>query len=430
MPDLVLRGGSVLTPDGVVVADVGISGGVIVALGSDVGEATTTVDVSGCWVGPALVDLHTHLREPGQEWKEDIASGSLAAAAGGFGAVVAMPNTTPAVDAGHLARYVRDRGREVGLVDVFPSGCITLGRMGSTMAHIDELWKAGVRLFTDDGDSVANSAVLRSAMDYISALGGVVSQHAVDPHLSGAGHMHEGSVSSRLGMYGIPHAADDITIARDLVLAELTGVRYHVQHLSTATGVELVREAKRRGVSVTAEVSPHHLAFDHTAVANTDSDFKVMPPLREPSDRQALVVGLVEGVIDAVATDHAPHAALEKEVPFEEAPNGILGLEWAASVAIGSAGLAQEAFFDRMSVRPADIASLPDHGRLLEVGGDATIVAIDPKQQWTPTTTLSKSRNSPYIGMDLTGKVRHTILRGVLTYSDVHPAGADRGDRQ
>ncbi len=417
MHDLVLSGGSVLTPDGVVVQDVGITNGVVAALGATVGDARTTIDVSGCWVGPALVDLHTHLREPGQEWKEDIASGSIAAAAGGFGAVVAMPNTTPAIDSGHLARFVRDRGREVGLVDVVPSGCITLKRDGSTMSHIDDLWKAGVRMFTDDGDSVANSSVLRASMEYISALGGVVSQHAVDPDLSAAGHMHEGSVSSRLGMYGIPSAADDITIARDLVLAEMTGVRYHVQHLSTATGVELVREAKRRGVSVTAEVSPHHMAFDHTAAATTDSNFKVMPPLRESSDREALVAGLVEGVIDAVATDHAPHAALEKEVPFEEAPSGILGLEWAASVAIGIAGLNQEAFFDRMSIRPATIASLPDHGRVLEVGSDATIVTVDPHHAWTPTSTVSKSRNAPYIGMELTGKVRLTILRGAITHS-------------
>ncbi|MDA2978600.1 MAG: dihydroorotase [Actinomycetota bacterium] len=418
MNDLVLRGGSVLTPEGVVVADVGVSNGVIAALGTTVGEGKTTLDVTGCWVGPALVDIHTHLREPGQEWKEDVESGSLAAAAGGFGAVVAMPNTMPAIDAGHLARFIRDRGREVGLVDVMPSGCITLGRAGISMSHIDDLWKAGVRIFTDDGDSVANSAVLRSAMEYISALGGVVSQHAVDPDLSSVGHMHEGSVSSRLGMYGIPHAADDITLARDLVLAEMTGVRYHVQHLSTANGVELVREAKRRGVAVTAEVSPHHMAFDHTAVATTDSNFKVMPPLRESSDRQALIAGLVEGIIDAVATDHAPHAALEKEVPFEEAPNGMLGLEWAASIAIGVAALTQEAFFDRMSIRPAAIASLPEHGQVLQVGTAATIVAVDPLHTWTPTTTFSKSRNAPYIGMELAGKVRHTLLRGVVTFSD------------
>ena len=418
MFEVVLRGGSVLAADGVVVADVGIDDGRIVAIGSNVGEGTVTLDVGGCWIGPALVDIHTHLREPGQEWKEDIASGSRAAAAGGFGAVVAMPNTTPSIDAGHLARFVLDRGSEVGLVDVVPSGCITLSRAGRTMSHIDDLWKAGVRVFTDDGDSVASSAVLRSAMEYIAALGGVVSQHAVDPELSSAGYMHEGSVSSRLGMYGIPSAADDITIARDLVLAEMTGVRYHVQHLSTATSVELIREAKRRGLAVTAEVSPHHMAFDHTAAAATDSNFKVMPPLREPSDREALVAGLVEGVIDAVATDHAPHAALEKEVPFEEAPNGILGLEWAASIAIGVAGLTQEAFFDRMSIRPAAIASLPEHGRVLQVGGDATLVVVDPLHSWTPTTTFSKSRNAPYIGMDLTGKVRHTMLRGSMTYSD------------
>jgi dihydroorotase len=327
-----------------------------------------------------------------------------------------MPNTDPAVDSGHLARFVRERGEEVGLVDVIPAGAITMGRSGETMSHIDDLWAAGVRMFTDDGDSVANTAVLRAAMEYIEALGGVVSQHAVDPDLSGAGFMHEGAVSSRLGMYGIPREADDITIARDLMLAELTGVRYHVQHLSTRRSVELIGAAKRRGLAVTCEVSPHHLAFDHADVATTDSNFKMMPPLRDSEDRKALREGLVEGTIDAVATDHAPHAALEKEVPFEDAPNGVLGLEWAAAVAIGSGGLGQEALFDRMSVRPSIIAMAAQHGSLLAVGVPATVVIVDPTEKWTPSATASKSRNAPYLGRELTGRVRHTFKNGARTY--------------
>jgi len=416
MHDVIFANGSVLTDAGTAVVDVAVADGVIAGIGDDLGPASKSIDCSGAWVGPGLVDIHTHLREPGQEWKEDIASGSRAAAAGGYTALVAMPNTDPPIDSSHLARFVMTRGAEVGLVDVATAGCITLGRRGETMAHIDDLWRAGVRVFTDDGDSVADAALLRSAMEYLSALGGVVSQHAVDPSLSAAGFMHEGSVSSRLGMYGIPGQADDITIARDLALAEMTGVRYHVQHLSTAAGVELVRDAKRRGLPVTAEVSPHHLAFDHTSVATTDSNFKVMPPLRSEADRLALIAGLVDGVIDAVATDHAPHAALEKEVPFEYAPNGILGLEWAASVAIGTANLDQATFFDRLSTAPARIASLENHGAPLTVGGQATIVVVNPDEEWVPSTTSSKSRNAPYLGMDLLGRVVTTMLRGSITY--------------
>lgn len=416
MHDLVLTSGKVLTTNGIEMVDIAVNDGVVTHLGTIEGDAESTIDCSGAWVGPAFVDLHTHLREPGQEWKEDIDSGSRAAAAGGYGAIVAMPNTDPPIDSGHIARFVRDRGAEVGLVDVIPSGCITLDRAGVSMSHIDDLWTAGVRIFTDDGDSVSNAAVLRTAMEYVAALGGVISQHAIDRDLSRAGYMHEGSVSSRLGIYGIPREADDITIARDIALAELTGVRYHVQHLSTARGVAMVAEAKERGLPITAEVSPHHLAFDHSFVATADPDYKMMPPLRDPADREALVSGLTSGVIDAIATDHAPHAALEKEVPFEDAPNGIIGLEWAASVAIGSGKLDQAALFDRMSIRPAEIAGLDKHGTPIRVGADASIVVVDPNESWTVTSSLSRSRNAPYIGMDLTGRVLATVLRGVITH--------------
>jgi dihydroorotase len=423
MHDLILAGGAVLTADGIQQRDVAITAGAVVGVGNDLGEATRVIDCAGKWVGPGLVDIHTHLREPGQEWKEDIASGSAAAAAGGYTALIAMPNTDPPIDSGHLARFVVERGTEVGLVDVMSAGCITLGRKGETMAHLDDLRAAGVTMFTDDGDSVADAALLRSAMEYIAAIGGVVSQHAVDPSLSSAGFMHEGTVSSRLGMYGIPRQADDITIARDLALAELTGVRYHVQHLSTEGGVELVRQAKQRGMRVTAEVSPHHLAFDDIAVATTDANLKVMPPIRSASDRSALIAGLVDGTIDAVATDHAPHAALEKEVPFEYAPNGILGLEWAAAVAIGSAGLDQATFYDRLSIAPATIAGFADHGQLIAPGAVANIAVVDPTASWVPTATKSKSRNAPYLGMDLTGRVSATILRGTVTNDASDPSG-------
>ena len=416
MHDILITGGLVLTPDGPELTDVAIDGDAIVSVGADLGEATTVVDAAGAWVGPGFVDIHTHLREPGQEWKEDIASGSAAAAAGGYTAIVAMPNTEPAIDAGHLAAFVRRRGSEVGLVDVVPAGAISLGRAGETMAHIDELWAQGVRVFTDDGDSVADASLLRLAMEYIGQRGGVISQHAVDGALSGAGHMHEGAVSSRLGMYGIPSEADDIVIGRDLALAALTGARYHVQHLSTAGGVELIREAKAAGLDVTAEVSPHHLMFTDEDVRSTDSDFKMMPPLRSEEHRSALVTGLVDGTIDAVATDHAPHAALEKEVPFEMAPNGVLGLEWAASVTNTVAEMDQSDFFDRMSVRPAQIAELTRHGHLIAAGRPANVVVFDPSLEWVPTSTLSKSRNAPYFGRMLTGMVTATIHDGIVTH--------------
>ena len=414
--ELIIHGGTVVTPEGTRRADVAIDGGLVTGVGDDLGDAHTRIDATDSWVGPGLVDLHTHLREPGHEWKEDVASGSAAAAAGGYTAVIAMPNTDPVIDTGHVARFVRERGREVGLVDVIPAGCLTMGRAGETMAHIDELWDAGVRIFTDDGDAVANASVLRLVMEYIAQLGGVVSQHAVDRDLSAAGFMHEGAVSSRLGMYGIPPEADEVVIARDLSLASATGVRYHVQHVSTAHSVELIAAAKARGVDVTAEVTPHHLMFTHEEVASTDPDFKMMPPLRAEADRTALVEGLRSGAIDIVATDHAPHAALEKEVPFEYAPYGVLGLEWAASVAASSAGLDIADFFDRMSSAPARIAGLEEHGSPVTVGAPANIVVFDPTIEWTPTATLSRSRNAPYLGRPLQGLVKATLLRGVITH--------------
>lgn len=418
MSDLVLRNGLVMTPGGPIEADVKIAGGRIAEIGPGL-DGDEAIDCSGAWVGPGFVDVHTHLREPGQEWKEDVASGSAAAAAGGYTAIVAMPNTSPPTDAGHLARYVRERGHEVGLVDVHPAGCVSMGRRGETLAHLDELYDAGVRIFTDDGDAVADAGLMRQAMDYLAGRGAVLSQHAVDPGLSRGGYMHEGVVSSRLGMYGIPAIAEDVVIARDLEICAITGARYHVQHLATAGGVELIAAAKERGLPVTAEVTPHHLMFSEEAVAGADAVFKMMPPLRAETDRAALVEGLRTGIIDAVATDHAPHASHEKDVPFEEAPNGVIGLEWAAAVVNTTAALDPATFFDRLSVAPARIAQIGDHGLLLEAGGPANLVVFDPNAGWTPESTRSRSRNAPYLGVALNGRVVLTMLRGTPT---VRPA--------
>jgi len=416
---VLIVGGSVLSSTGVVSADVLIVGDRIERIGEGIKDETARViDASGSWVGPGFVDVHTHLREPGQEWKEDIATGSAAGAAGGYTALVAMPNTDPAIDSGHLARFITGRGEEVGLVEVIPAGTLTMGRRGEQLAHLDDLWAAGVRMFSDDGDTVADAGLLRRAMEYIAQLGGVVSEHAIDPGLARGGHMHEGAVSSRLGMTGIPAIAEVSIVARDLALVELTGVTYHLQHVSTRGAVELLAAAKDRGLPVTAEVTPHHLAFDHQAAAATDASYKMMPPLRESDDVVAVREALKSGTIDMVATDHAPHASHEKDVPFEHAPFGVTGLEWAAAVvnSVDGLGLDQETFFDRMSLSPAALLGLADQGAPLTEGAAANVVVFDPGATWSPTETLSKSRNAPYFGKQYTGRVTATLYRGALTY--------------
>jgi dihydroorotase len=419
MHRVVIVGGSVLTDGGVTVCDVAIEGEWISEIGADIDRTNARIiEAAGAWVGPGFVDAHTHLREPGQEWKEDIATGSAAGAAGGYTALVAMPNTEPAIDSGHLARFITGRGEEAGLLDVVPAGTLTLGRNGEHLAHLDDLWAAGVRMFSDDGDTVADAGLLRRAMEYIAQLGGVVSEHAIDPGLARGGHMHEGTVSSRLGMTGIPSIAEESIVARDLALVDLTGVSYHLQHVSTKGAVDLIAAAKRRGLPVTAEVTPHHLAFDHRAAKTTDASFKMMPPLREMNDVLAVREGLRSGVIDMVSTDHAPHASHEKDVPFEHAPFGVTGLEWAAAVVNTVEGLEldQTTFFDRMSRAAARLLGLDDHGEPMAVGRQANIAVFDPAVVWTPTETLSKSRNAPYFGRTFTGRVLTTLYRGSVTF--------------
>ena len=415
MRDFTLQNGLVVTTDGAAEnSDVIVADGVVAEVGQNLQVRGEAIDCAGSWIGPGFVDVHTHLREPGQEWKEDIATGSRAAAAGGYTAIVAMPNTDPATDAGHLARYVADRGAEVGLVEVVPSGCITAGRAGAKLAHLDELWSAGVTLYTDDGDSVADAGLLRRAMEYLAERDGVVAQHCIDAGLAAGGQMHEGDISSLLGMTGVPREAEETVIARDLSLVRMTGVRYHVQHLSTAGGVAMIAAAKAEGLRVTAEATPHHLYFDHSYVGDTNPVYKMMPPLREPSDLDALREGLRSGVIDLVATDHAPHADHEKDHPWEDSPFGVTGLEWAAAVVNTVVKLDPTQFFSVMSKNPAVIVGLTDHGRL-EVGAQANLVVFDPAASANTARTLSRSSNSPYLGRELQGAVRHTIYRGRFT---------------
>jgi dihydroorotase len=415
--DLLLVNGSVMTVNGVQTVDLAITDGLIDAMGNDLaGQAVRTIDCKGAWVGPGFVDVHTHLREPGQDWKEDIASGTAAAAAGGYTAVVAMPNTVPPVDTGQRARHVVDVGQRAGHTLVASAGCLTVGRAGEEMTDIGDMWDAGVRVFSDDGDALQNAGLLRLVMERVGELGGVISQHAVDAGLSSTGHMHEGTVSTDLNLQGIPREADNVLIARDIALAKLTGVRYHVQHLSTGEAVSMIADAKADGVHITAEATPHHLMFTDEDVRSLNTRFKMMPPLRLASDRQALVDGLRSGVIDVVATDHAPHSPAEKEVPFPDAANGVTGLEWAAAVVNGVVGMDQMDFFNRMSITPARIAMLDGHGEPLSVGAAANVVVFDPETTWIPSSTVSKSLNSPYLGRDLRGRVLTTILDGQITY--------------
>lgn len=429
MSGILLAGGAVLTPQGQVRADVRIEGDRVVAVGPslEASHGDTVIDISGLVVGPGLVDLHAHLREPGQEWKEDIASGSRAAAAGGFTAVVAMPNTDPPTDAGHLARYITDRGRQVGLVDVVPSGCITMGMEGDRLSHLDDLFAAGVTIFSDDGFTVADSGLLRRAMEYVRSRGGVIAQHAEDPGLGRGGHMHEGRISSLLGMGGIPDLAETVIVARDLAIAELTDAAYHVQHVSCAATLGMISTARSREVRVTAEVTPHHLWFTEEQVLAMDPVAKMYPPLRTPADIEALRDGLRDGVIDAVATDHAPHAAHEKDVPFEEAPNGVTGLETAFAAVRTALDPDPRLLFERMSVTPAAIASLDRHGNWIEPGVPANLVVVDWNEEWTPQRFVSRSANSLFTGVPLTGRVRLTFHDGRVTHHAERaggPAGA------
>jgi dihydroorotase len=417
LPDLVIRGGRVVDENGERVADVLVRNGHVVDVGAGlVGDET--LDASGCIVAPGLVDLHVHLREPGMEDAETVETGARAAALGGFTAVVAMPNTEPALDDPAIVASVLAAGARA-TCDVVSSGCITKGRAGEALAPMGELHDLGVRIFTDDGACVADAGMMRHALEYSLALpGAVVAQHAEDAGLAGTGSMHEGAWSSRLGIPGRPAAAEDVIVARDLILAELTGARLHFLHVSTAGAVEMVRAAKARGLPVTAEAAPHHFTLTDECCASFDPVFKVHPPLRTADDVEAIKRGLADGTIDAIASDHAPHPVEQKERPFEEAPAGMLGLETALALALTElvepGVLALVDALALLSWRPAAIAGLAHHGQAITPGAVANLCVIDPAVTWEvdPRLLASKARNTPFAGRKLTGRVRHTILRG------------------
>ena len=413
---LVVRGGEVIDARGRRAADVAIRGGVITAVepGIDAGPGVRVLDASGCVVAPGLVDLHTHLREPGGEAAESVETGSRAAALGGYTAVVAMPNTEPAIDCAAVARQVVELGR-VALCDVRVAGAITVGRKGVQLAPMAELAALGVRLFTDDGAGVQDTRLMRRALEYALALGVTLAQHCEDAALAAGGQMHEGEWSSRLGMPGIPAEAEELMVMRDIALTRLTGAPLHFLHLSTAGSIAMVRAAKDQGLPITAEAAPHHFTLTHAAAQTFDPVFKVNPPLRTDADVAAVRRGLGDGAIDAIATDHAPHTQEAKEAPWDEAPPGMLGLETALGLALTELALPIEQVLALLSWRPARVAGLEhEHGGPLVPGRPANLTVIDPTLQWTvdPSRLASRSRNTPYTGRTLSGRVRHTVVRG------------------
>ncbi|NYD58832.1 dihydroorotase [Nocardioides marinisabuli] len=421
---ILLRGASLL---GERSADVLVVDGVIAEIGSLSAEGARVVDADGLVALPGLVDLHTHLREPGREDAETVVTGSRAAAMGGFTAVLAMANTSPVTDTAEAAERVHDLGLAAGLVDVQPVGAVTKGLGGEELAELGLMARsrARVRVFSDDGRCVADPRVMRRALEYVKAFGGVVSQHSQDPDLAGPQSCcHEGELSGRLGLPGWPGVAEEVIVARDVMLARHTGSRVHVAHASTAGTVEVLRWAKSQGIAVTAEVTPHHLLLTTDLLSGYDPTYKVNPPLRPAEDVEALRAALADGTIDAVATDHAPHARHDKEHAFVDAAFGMLGLETAlpvvASVMVES-GLMTWADVARvMSTTPAAIAGLEGHGRGLEVGAPANIVLVDPSADLTVDrdASVSLSRNNPWHGRTFGAAVRHTLLRGRPTVLD------------
>jgi len=426
-PTVVVRGGDLLDETGRRRGDLLLRAGRVQAAGEglDVPAGATVLDAEGCLVLPGLVDLHAHLRQPGREEAETVESASRGAALGGYTAVLAMPNTEPPIDNAGTARQILDAGRGA-LCAVSVAGTITLGREGRSLAPLGELADLGVTVFTDDGSGVQDGALMRRAMDYARGLGVTLAQHCEDDALAAGGAMHEGAWSSRLGIPGSPAAAEEAMVARDLALVRLTGARLHLLHLSSAGSVALVRVARAEGLPVTAEVAPHHLTLTDEKVAGYDPVFKVNPPLRTPADVDALWLGLFDGTIDAVATDHAPHAPETKDVPFAEAPSGMLGLETAFGVVLSALedrveGPLDDGWLRRLAswftTHPAAIAGLAGpggHGGPLVAGAAAHVCVVDPGATWTvdPARVASRSRNTPFAGCTLRGRVRHTVLAG------------------
>lgn len=410
------------------VADVLIEDEQVAEVGSGLSAGRAeVVDCDGLVLAPGLVDLHTHLREPGFEHKETVETGSRAAAAGGYTAVCAMPNTDPVADNTAIVLEVRNLADKAGLCDVFPAGAITKGLEGEALTDIADMAEAGVRLFTDDHNCVQSSRVMRLALEYAKAFDVVIAQHAQDAALSEGWQMHEGYYSALLGLIGTPGEAESVVVARDVALTRLTGGRLHVTHVSSGESVRILRDARQREIRITADVTPHHLTLMDQDLVGYDTHLRVNPPLRGSEDRDALRAALGEGTIDAVATDHAPHAPEEKEQEFDQSPPGTIGLETALAVILtelvepGLVDLATA--IDRLSTRPARILGLEEHGGPVSPGRPANLVLFDPAAEWTvgEQPFASMARNSAFTGRRLRGRVVHTVLRGTFTVKGGRP---------
>jgi dihydroorotase len=420
----VLRGGIVVDPisESETPADVFVKKGRIEAIGPGAGGGCAELQVPGMLVCPGLIDMHAHLREPGREDKETIETGTAAAVRGGFTAVACMPNTEPAIDNQEVVSFVLDRAARRGSCRVLPVAAITVGRAGQALTEMFDLAEAGAVAVSDDGDSVDDPGVMRRAFEYASMVPLPVISHCEEKRLAGRGVMHEGIVSTRLGLRGIPSASEEVIVWRDICLAELTSARLHVTHLSSARSLAIVREAKARGVAVTADVTPHHLALTHDAVSDYGTNAKVNPPLRTEKDREAILEGLSDGTIDCVGTDHAPHTEIEKDAEFDVAPFGAIGLETAVGVlftyAVRTGRVSRARAVAKLTSGPAAALGLRDAGALRK-GARADITVIDPEATWTvdPKDFASKSKNSPFIGATLTGAAVLTVVGGALAYA-------------
>ncbi len=416
---LLLKGGRVVDAAAELdaVLDVLVEDGVITGVGEELeAPGAEVIDCAEKVILPGLADIHVHLREPGQEYKETIASGTRAAAHGGFTAVACMPNTKPICDSGSKVRFIVERAAVEGAVRVYPIGAITAGQAGEQLAEIGDMTAEGAVAFSDDGHGVQSAGMTRVAMDYIKRFGAPLIAHCEDESLAGEGVVNESEVSTRMGLPGIPAAAEETMVARDIALAEITGCRLHLAHLSTARSLELVREAKARGLAVTCEVTPHHLFLDEDDLTSYDTNLKMNPPLRTAADREALVAGLLDGTVDCIATDHAPHAVHEKELEFELAPNGTTGLETALSLVnthlVATGTLEWSAVTRLMCHNPRAAANLPE--MRLEAGFPADITIVDPEARVEVSAEwfVSKSRNSAFLGQSLLGRASDVLVGG------------------
>jgi len=417
---IVIKGGKVINRNSQEIVDVKIENDFVTEVGKNL-KGDIQLDASGCIVSSGFVDLHAHLREPGKEEAETIETGSRAGALGGYTALVAMPNTDPPQDSVAVIDFVREQGKRAGLVDVVPSGCITLGRQGESLAPMAELANAGVTLFTDDGNGVQDAALMRRALEYAKGLGITLAQHCEVAELTKGAVMNECSCCTDLGLPGWPAIAEELMVFRDIELVRVTGASMHFLHLSTMRSVDLVRAAKRDGLPITAEVTPHHLSLTQELLASYNPVFKVNPPLRSIEDIQALKDGLLDGTIDAIATDHAPHPRRDKEMSLDLAPPGMLGLETALGVVLAEGGCEIRDVVALVSWNPAKIARIDaEHGRDVVAGVKANLCVFDPQLTWSvdPERLASKSINTPYVGRTLRGRVRHTIFKGTATVID------------